>query len=126
MTTVKIIRKITGDLCRAVTLPGPRQCPLSHVTRYTAITVPVSELRRPRLREAVTAQGHTAGRGLRRTWGGGLLPSLPPLTCDLLEDRAHNLPPPVSTSTSEATRDHCRAWGTREGGPHTLDFTEWA
>ena len=59
---------------------------------------------RPRLREAAAAPGHTAGRWLSRAWGGGLLPSLPPLIWELLEDRAQIRSPLVSTNTSQDTR----------------------
>lgn len=68
---------------------------LPHLTRCSLHTmVPVSELKRPRLREVVTAQGHTAGRWPSRAWGA--------LSHEFLENRAHNCPHLVSIT--EATK----------------------
>lgn len=103
-TTVKITRKIMGDLCRAISPPGtvPR---LAGSSPDKTIIAPILKLMRPRLRAVVDDQGHTARRWLSRAWRGGLLPSLPPLTCGL-----RNRPPLVCASTGKATEAQHTAW----------------
>lgn len=125
MTAVTVRREIRGDVGRVVTPPGTVvSVLLAHLTcssLYTSITVPVSELMPPKLREVVAAHGHTAWRWLSRAWGGGRVPSLTPLPHGLLENRARTHPPLVGTRTSKATEAEGRDWGPREGGLHALD-----
>lgn len=124
MTTVNVIGKENSDLCRAAILGPvvsalcPRSLGASPTQPSLSITVRAEEtLRRPRLREAAAAPGHTAGRWLSRAWGGGLLPSLPPLIWELLEDRAQIRSPLVSTNTSQDTRSLLYGLGNVGGGP---------
>lgn len=130
MTTVNVIRKKNSDLHRAAILRARGQCPLPHVPwsfLYPTITVHFraeETLWRSRLREAGGAPGHTAGRWLSRAWGGGLLPSLPPLTWELLEDRAQIHSPLVSTNTSQATRTLVYGLGNVGDGPKL--WTPWS
>lgn len=131
MTTVNVIRKKNSDLHRAAILRARGQCPLPHVPwsfLYPTITVHFraeETLWRSRLREAGGAPGHTAGRWLSRAWGGGLLPSLPPLTWELLEDRAQ-IHSTSGQHQHQPGHQDPRVWPGECGRrPQTLDSMEW-
>lgn len=123
MTTVKIIRKITGHLCRTVTVGHHDLCPpvpsrsVLTIYNYHALCFRTDEIQAQRGCRCCL-RSHSWEVAQQGVEGGGLLPSLPSLLWELLENRAHGLPLLVSTSASEAAEAQCRAWGMEDGGLH--------